>query len=212
MDHFEPAPEILISDLSTLKVYFDPMRIRIIHLLATQPRSVTEIAELLGVPFTRLYYHIHLLETHGLIRLVETRSLSGAAEEKYYRVAARTFVIDRALLTPGAPNRADMLDLILDSALGQTIEDIRRSVALNVIDLEAISPDPDALLCRRGVFRLTREHAQRLHELLLEAMRQAQDWTSDEEAQVYGFAIALYPSAFTDLKPPGEDETTPGEE
>jgi DNA-binding transcriptional ArsR family regulator len=211
MEHFEPAPEILISDLNTLKVYFDPMRIRIIHALAGQPRSVTEIAEMLGVPFTRLYYHIHLLESHGLIRLVEARSLSGAAEEKYYRVAARMFVIDRALLTPGTPNRADMLDLILDSALGQTIEDIRRSAARNVIDLEAMSPAPDALLCRRSIFRLTREQAQRLHQALLDLMTQVQEGPYDDAARAYGFAVALYPSAFTDLPTSEEDEAAPGE-
>ncbi|MFQ3565882.1 MAG: hypothetical protein SNJ59_02675 [Aggregatilineales bacterium] len=54
------------------------------------------------------------------------------------------FVIDRALLTPSGPNPIDTLDRTLNGALSQTIEDIHRSAALNVIDLQAMPPDPNA--------------------------------------------------------------------
>jgi DNA-binding transcriptional ArsR family regulator len=74
----QPDDEQIIYDLEALKVYFDPQRARIMQALAGAPRTVHEVADILDVPFTRLYYQFNLLEKHGFIRVVQTRSLAGA--------------------------------------------------------------------------------------------------------------------------------------
>lgn len=48
-------------------------RLRILGLLRREPRTLKQLVAELDLPTTRLYYHVNLLESHGLIRAVETR-------------------------------------------------------------------------------------------------------------------------------------------
>ncbi len=193
----QPDPERLLSDIETLKVYFDPVRTRIIQLLANQPRTVQQVADAMNVPFTRLYYQFNLLEKHGLIRVVDTRALSGAVEEKYYQVSARMFVVDRALLTVGERDaQENALDLLVSSILDATRDDLRRSVAAGIIDMAQKPPHPDSFLLRRGVLRLSRERAEAFFERLIALFNEADGWSSGEEETQYAIAIAVYPSAY----------------
>ena len=113
-----PLDRITIDNLQTLKVYFDPLRTRIMQEIAHEPRTVHQIAELLGVPFTRLYYHIKMMEKHNLIRVVDVVQLAGAIEEKYYMVTARQYTIDRKLLSFDPVGKNDSLEYMLDGVFG----------------------------------------------------------------------------------------------
>jgi len=192
-----PVAEMLISDIEALKAYFDPMRIRIIRTVSHQPRSVHEIAAELDIPFTRLYYHINLLEKYGLIQLVETRTLSGAVEEKYYRVTAHVFVVNKNLLTLRANDDQGEsgLEVILKTVLDDTRRDIENSVRDSRIDLMKKAPDPEALLIRRGLSALSKERASALYEKLQTLL---QDFAVDdpEGGEFYALAFALYPSSY----------------
>jgi DNA-binding transcriptional ArsR family regulator len=94
-----PADVHIITEPETVKIFFDPLRRKITQTIVHTPRTVGQIAEELGLDFRKLYYHIKLLERHGLIKLVGRQLISGAVEEKYYQVSAYQFVIDPALLT-----------------------------------------------------------------------------------------------------------------
>jgi DNA-binding transcriptional ArsR family regulator len=59
--------------LGFVKTIADPLRNQIFESLILQPPTVRQIAEKLGLSPKRLYYHVRLLETHGLIQVVETR-------------------------------------------------------------------------------------------------------------------------------------------
>lgn len=61
---FKPTPEMIITDLETLKVLADPLRLSIIEYLS-RPGTVKKIAEKLDKPPTKLYYHFNLLENMG---------------------------------------------------------------------------------------------------------------------------------------------------
>ena len=54
------------DDLRTLRVLADPLRYRMLDLLA-RPRSVRELAAALGRPPDRLYYHLNRLHVAGLV-------------------------------------------------------------------------------------------------------------------------------------------------
>ncbi len=204
----EPDAERLISDLETLKVYFDPMRARIVRTISHDPRTVHEIAKELDVPFTRLYYHMNMLEKHGIIRVVETRNLSGAVEEKYYQIAARMFTVDRALLTinPGDESSKG-LEVVMETVLENTQRDIRHSAQDGMIDLTKTSPDPEAILLRRGMVRMSKERATYFHERLLALI---EDFVDEEESadQYYGFALAFYHSSLPYRAPEEEVNNT----
>ncbi len=144
-----PQFEHLITDLEALKVYFDPVRQRILRELVGEPRSIHEIAAALAVPFTRLYYQMHLLENHGFIQVVETRPLAGAVEEKFYQVTAYTFPIQRSLLTLATPEGEQGMEYVMSLVLDETRDDIRAGLRSQLINMEVYPPHPDALLIRR---------------------------------------------------------------
>lgn len=202
----QPEAERLIDNLEALKVYFDPMRVRIMQALAGEPRTVHEVATLLNVPFTRLYYQFNLLEKHGFIRVVETRTLSGAVEVKYYQVAACMFTIDRSLLTVSPEGGDDGMEVVFRSVFDETRRDIRQSVQTGLIDMQEIPPHPHALLLKRGIVRLTPEAATRLYQRINELIIEAQTESAAEEGAAYGLLLGLYPSAFFDGTSPTGDE------
>ena len=59
-----------------------------LELFAEEPRTTKKVAELLGLPPTRLYHHVAALERAGLLVLRETRQNRGAVE-KWYEAVAR---------------------------------------------------------------------------------------------------------------------------
>jgi DNA-binding transcriptional ArsR family regulator len=195
----QPDPERLISDLDALKAYFDPVRFRIVQAVAAQPRTVHEIAAELGVPFTRLYYHMNLLEKHGIIRVAETRTLSGAVEEKTYQITAYMFVIDRRLLEvqPG-DETSDALELVMDTVFEETRRDIRRSVRSGKIDMRELPPHPSSLLNRRGLFKLSRTQAEEFYRRIQDMIVEFTAAPCDDDCEYYGLAVSFYPTAFAE--------------
>ena len=73
----------VIQDVATLKVLADPVRMRMLLATAEHARTVKEMASTLGVPATRLYYHVKLLERHELIHVASRRMVSGIEERSY---------------------------------------------------------------------------------------------------------------------------------
>lgn len=194
---FEPEPEVIIRDIEALRIYFDPLRQRIIHQIAHQARSIREIAAALEVPPTRLYYHINLLEKHGFIRLVDIHPGPGAIEEKYYRIAARFFVVDDALVTPGTPEGDAGLATMISVVLDETRASIHAALRAGLIDPVQRAPHPDALMIMRGVFSLTPELVEefqiRLKALLAEFAERKLD--SPGGTRPYNFALVLHPTS-----------------
>lgn len=200
-----PQFEQVITDLEALRVYFDPMRQRILHELVGEPRTIHQIAAALNVPFTRLYYQMNLLEKYNFIRVVEIRPLVGAAEEKYYQVTAYTFPIQRSLIMLSTPEGIQGNELVLSVALDETGDDIRAGQRDGTINMEVYPPHPDSLLIRRMPLYLTREQAQGFYERLLELTKDmfAAQQVPGSDKQSYNFIVGLHPSTLR-----AEDETS----
>lgn len=190
----QPDDELIIHSLDTLKVYFDPVRTKIMQEMAHHPRTVQQIAEALNVPFTRLYYHIKMLEKHDLIRMVDVKQMPGAIEEKYYQVSARMFVIDRALLTFDPHGKNDSLELILKKVLDETHRDVRQSLHAGRIDMNVVPPHPKSLLARRTVARLSDKNATEFYRDLMNLMVKYQALETNPADTYYAVAMALYPT------------------
>ena len=69
-------PDVQAISLTTLKLMADPLRAKLLGLFAV-PATIQELAAQLNVPVTRLYYHVHLLEEHGLIQVVDSHPTGG---------------------------------------------------------------------------------------------------------------------------------------
>jgi DNA-binding IclR family transcriptional regulator len=186
-----PAPvgpeirdELVIGDLETLRALTDRTRLRLIEAFSRgggEPRTVKDVAAELGEPPTKLYYHVNMLEQHGLLVVAGSRLVSGIVEKRY-APAARDFRVDRALLrTSGAA-----VSNILESAA----DDLRVAFAASAIDA-----GDGRTLIGRGELRLTEDQARRLRAALAEIM-QTPDST-DQDAGDYTITIAFHPVAST---------------
>jgi DNA-binding transcriptional ArsR family regulator len=76
-----------IEDVATLRALAEPTRLAILTALTAPPwprvMSVKELAAELSTTPTRLYRHVRQLEEVGLIKVAETRMVSGILEQRY---------------------------------------------------------------------------------------------------------------------------------
>ncbi len=198
----KPAPpqildELRIEDLDTLKLIFDPHRMRVLESFAAEPRSVKQVAEELASTPHRLYYHVNLLEEHGLLIVAETHIVSGIVE-KLYQVAARQFIVAPALISFGSQTGEEGLNILLSSILDETRRDITRSARGGEIDLVTKSPDPTSLLLRRGLAHIAPDRAHEFHQRLLTLLADFVEEGSHPHASdtpTYALTLAFYPTS-----------------
>jgi DNA-binding transcriptional ArsR family regulator len=65
----------------------DPLRLRLLEALWLGPRSVKELAEAVGLPPDRLYYHLRQLEQAAIVEVSGYRPLPGGKVERLYQRA-----------------------------------------------------------------------------------------------------------------------------
>lgn len=83
----EESETLFIEDVATLRALAEPTRLAILSALLKPPwpkiMSVKELATELGVSPTRLYRHVRQLEEVRLVKVAETRIVSGILEQRY---------------------------------------------------------------------------------------------------------------------------------
>ncbi|MCX4967320.1 helix-turn-helix domain-containing protein [Streptomyces sp. NBC_00654] len=128
-----------VDDVETLKALSDPLRLAILRTMMCEVRAshrVKDIARLLDQPTTRLYRHIKVLEAAGLIKVAQTRMVSGI-QESQYRVAQFALRLSRDLLAaPG--NAGELAD-----AFAATLNDFRDRLVRDIIS-GRFQPEPEA--------------------------------------------------------------------
>lgn len=194
----EPRDMFKITDLETLKVVTDPLRLNILNFLRGEPRTVKELARALHLSQTKLYYHIGLLEEHQLIRVTGTRLVSGILE-KQYQATAYKLTVDRTLFTPtgAAPTRYEGLEVFLSAVLDYTHSDMMRSVRAGLAVPSKDAPPERRLQVGRSWYWLTAEEARAFTDRLRALEEEFQRLHGDqpaEGAQLYEFLIGFYPT------------------
>jgi hypothetical protein len=154
------TPEQWIKDVETIKVFADPLRLKIIRLMA-QPTTVKTIADALAIPAAKLYYHVNLLHKHGLIQVVEHNLESGIVE-KVYQVTARQFKLVNPLLV-GADFQAEAADAIFVDMLQSATEGFQRALAIR--DQTEGTPPRHPFFSQKAV-RLTNDQLTAVHARL----------------------------------------------
>jgi DNA-binding transcriptional ArsR family regulator len=93
----QSIPEVLeIDTIEGFDALISPQRLQLAEILAI-PRSAKEAAEELGVPVTRLYYHLNSMLEQGLVRVVDERP-RGALKERVFQVAGKAIRPSKAFL------------------------------------------------------------------------------------------------------------------
>lgn len=96
----------VIENPAAARVALDPVRVRLLAELA-EPGSAAALAERTGLARQKINYHLHALEEHGLVRVVEERRWGGLTERVLSATAA-SYVVSPAALGDAAadPGRA----------------------------------------------------------------------------------------------------------
>jgi DNA-binding transcriptional ArsR family regulator len=121
-----------VTDVDTIKALADPTRLAILRALMDDhgdgPRvmSAKELAEELGEPQTKLYRHLKVLVDADLIKVAETRLVSGIVETRY-RAAQTDFHFDTdAMDGPADEEFLGVLAVAMDEYRDQFLENARR--------------------------------------------------------------------------------------
>lgn len=183
------APGTEADDLELKRrAYSDPLRVRILQVLATGERTVKQLGAAVGVDPNRLYYHLRILERASLIHVTGTEAV-GRMVEKRYGAVGRSFgnelpgespeeriAFFHALLDA---TKADLTDVILEQAR-QHREGEPPLVARMLKGMLAASPE-----------NLVR-FAGQLEQLLEEFALKAQDGSDAADLRVFPYTLAIY--------------------
>ncbi len=197
--------ELIIEDLEVLRVISDPLRVRIVELISVTNRNgqlctVKQLASKLDMPPTKLYYHINLLEKHGLIEIAETEVVSGIVEKRY-QVTAYQMRVSASILEGQEISKDEQVELALNSVQGvidSTMQDLRQSVAYLIAqeEEEGETVEQVAILVTRENLHLTNTQAEELQakmEKLIDEYKHL-DPAPAEEPLIFGLTIALNPN------------------
>ena len=189
--------KFIITDLETLKVISHPLRLEILNSLG-QSRVVKEISEQVDVPATKLYYHINLLEKHGIIQVVDTQIVSGIIEKSYQATAHYYHVSDD--LFKGEEPSGEYLNELLDSIFDVTRREVMQSVEQGLLQLSQQGNTDELVtshlaILSRCTLDLTSEQALDLQERLNSLMEEFETLSAaqDTETKSYGLTVMYYP-------------------
>lgn len=199
-DNSELDKEFVVSDLETLKVLTDPVRLHILESLVQKPMTVKDLAKRLGSTPTKLYYHVNMMEEYGLIKVVSQRIVSGILEKRY-RTRAKSFDVDKSLLALGGSQAGSPIDIMLQVVFDATREDVRRAIEMGLMKPTDTDPRERNGMLMRIVTSLTPDVVGEFHERVIslikefETRSEAQAPATGEEDQrvAYGFTVALFP-------------------
>lgn len=99
----------VIEDPAAAVAALDPTRAQVLAALI-EPGSASSVAAALGLPRQQVNYHLRMLESHGLVELVEERPRRGLTE-RVMIASARSYVVSPTALGDSAadPSRTDRL-------------------------------------------------------------------------------------------------------
>ncbi|MCU0495598.1 MAG: helix-turn-helix domain-containing protein, partial [Chloroflexaceae bacterium] len=155
------------------------------------------LAKALHVPLKKLYYHVNLLEEHGLIRVSSTRVVSGIIEKQYQVTAYRISVSRKLLANDGTDgDAAEGVEALLSFLLGHTESEIRKSFQAGLINPASTKLSQDGIVLGRNWLRLTPQQAQELSDQMFDvllAFARQQAPADDSNSRYYEVLQGFYP-------------------
>lgn len=199
----QPAAHLEIRDLDALKTMSDPLRARIVDLLRQRPATAKELAADLQQSPKSLYYHLGLLERNKLIRVVETRVVSGITEKRYRATAYLFQYEDLRLDQDGSPEQG--LDVMATSLYAITNQELRASIRDGLV-----LPGGPGVPCERTLhtdwtlLQLFPEQVEALEAKLCAVLNEyahADDTPAPEGTQTYRLLLTMFPTATRGVPP-----------
>lgn len=179
-EEYHIAEEFLIEDLDTLKVLADSRRLSILKAIGSKPITVKQIAKRVGIPPTKLYYHMNMMEKHNIIQVAETRVVSGIIE-KLYTITAKTYRPGPDLLTTGDTQaNSQNLESMVFSVMDNVRDELLRSFRAGLIQLSKEVPAHGRLDIASMVLSFTDEEVEEFDKRLYELVKELADGQREE--------------------------------
>lgn len=180
-----------VDDPAVFEILNNTTRMRILRYLEN-PHSIREVAEMLDVPVTRLYYHFNLLEEAGIIAVVETRKV-GAMLQKVYRAVAHGFR-PSSQLAKGDREPHELAKItsgaVLDGARVDAEEGLTRHFQEQRDGVDRETPGT----LGRSIAFMTDEQALAFKSRVLELLEEF-DGLDESQGRPYGFTYVFFPLA-----------------
>jgi len=195
----------VIEDPAAAMVAMDPVRSRLLAMLAQAPASATQLAATLDLPRQRVNYHLRALEAHGLLELVQERPRRGVTE-RVLRASASAYLVSPAALgdaapAAGRPEGADRLSArYLAAIAARAVQETGRLLRAAHSTGRQL---PSLTLAADIRFRSAAERAAFTHELTAAVSALAARYHDESAAggRWHRLAVLAYPR-------PGEQEDT----
>ncbi|RMH68938.1 MAG: ArsR family transcriptional regulator [Gemmatimonadetes bacterium] len=188
----------VITDVETLKVLADPLRLKILEYLHVAPSTAKQLAQQLDVAVNKLYYHLNLLEKHHLITVVDTRVVSGIIEKKY-AVVANVIRVDKSLLNPVTGEGKAEFEVIVREMFDHARQSFTTSWLNGWIDFPEEGQDSTNSILQFREIHLTpaqaRDIHQRLRDLIDETARVSRENQQTGNGLVYNLFISYHPTS-----------------
>ena len=184
---------IMIDDLETLRVISDPLRLKIYQAVSDANKSgalcsVKQISDEVDVPPAKLYYHVKLLENHGLLQVADTRIVSGILE-KLYQVRAYKLMVSNDLF--GREGVSEALYPLFAGLINEVMGDIQHILNKPQKEFSRNNIALSQIKLRLPKNRIT-EFSEKFEQVIKEIEQQASQ-SEDEETDRYSFFYAFYP-------------------
>lgn len=180
---------MVLDDVETIKVFADERRLQILEQMR-RPATVKAVAQALGLPPSKLYYHVNLLLEHGLITVVDHNIESGIVE-KIYQASARQYKLVNPLVAgPDFPPEAAAP--ILASLLDDTRREFLQALAHR--DPAEGTPPRHPFLSKKQ-FRLTEAQLTALHarlDALIKEVTSLEASNANLDEAAYSLAVVFY--------------------
>ena len=209
----EIKDEIRVTDLETLKVISDPLRVQILEHIGFASASgrlttVKQLSNELDIPPTKLYYHINLLEKHGLIRIAETRVVSGIIE-KHYQVCAKKIRADLDISKNTNIDRDEGIALALSSIatmFDTAHNNVEKSFQRRLETTQDGEYETVAMLTSQAMMQLSPQQAE---EFIVKVNALASEYAdiNEPDGLAFGLTILFNPNYHIPI-PQNEEQTS----
>lgn len=109
------------GDLRMAKALAHPLRVQVLAILDQRIASPNEMAKEIGVPVSKLSYHVNELKKYGCIELDSTAQRRGATEH-FYRATMRPYFNDRDWSKVPRTGRQGISSSILQMVVDDSVE------------------------------------------------------------------------------------------
>lgn len=178
----------VIEDVATLKALADPIRMRVLELAMSEPErtwTAKELARIVGVPPTKIYYHLNQLESHQLLHIRDTRVVNGIIEKQYGAGQLNLTFNRRSGDEPGSGH--EVVAMLLD----ETRDEIEAGLNAGTISGSRDAPDPVRMVLSRGVAEIPQHRIGEFRQELLTLMRRFEEASVAREGGSGGHRFAM---------------------